>query len=223
MSDIINNEKEYEFLSTADGTIFDVCHKYYELFLKEEKDHNIASIKFSMLLCWDGPTAKTNKIPTIHSRETYIEKIEAIKDTTNIILGNLVKRNLEVNEFYLSLWDAINGTAFFATDLDTICAIIYLCNSTRIPYYKLDDGLKMDNEEFVKIAKDNIEHLNKMIYILSVGLEQKTEVASLLLQVLDGIEDPKTRVVLFAHLVSFCERRAVQLQKKANIDAKSEN
>lgn len=222
MSKIENFEKEYQFLNTADGTMFDVCHGYYNLFLKDETDTALAAQKFSVLLCWDRQTDKSQKLSAIHPQESYLEKINSIKDTTNTILGNLIKANLEVSEFYLSLWEAINGKAFFATDLDTVCAIIYLCNSSRIPYYKLDDGLKMENDDFSRIAKDNFEYLQKMIFILSAGYEQRTEIASLLLKVLDEVNDYNTKVVLFANLISFCERRAAQIQKKTGTTATSE-
>ena len=223
MIKIKNFEKEYQFLNTADGTMFDVCHGYYNLFLKNETNISVAAQKFSILLCWDRQTDKTKRLPAIHPQESYLEKINAIKNTTSTILGNLIKANLEESEFYLSLWEAINGKAFFATDLDTVCAIIYLCNSSRIPYYKLDDGLKMENDEFSKIANDSFEYLQKMIFILSVGYEQRTEFASLLLKVLDEVNDYKTKVVLFANLISFCERRAIQIQKKNGTTATPEN
>ena len=215
-------EEEYNFLKTVDGTLFDVCHNYYNLFLKDMSELSITAQKLSILLCWDRQTDKTQKLSVLHSQETYLDKINAIKDTTNTILGNLIKANLEVSEFYLNLWKAISANAFFATDLDTVCAIIYLCNSSRIPYYKLDSGLKMENDEFAKIAKHNFEHLQKMIFILSAGYEQRTEIASLLLKVLDEVNDYNTKVVLFANLISFCERRAAQIQKKTGTTATSE-
>ena len=95
MSKIENFEKEYQFLNTAEGTMFDVCHSYYNLFLKDETDIALAAQKFSVLLCWDRQTDKSQKLTTIHPQESYLEKINSIKDTTNTILGNLIKANLE--------------------------------------------------------------------------------------------------------------------------------
>lgn len=223
MNEMRNLEKEYQFLRTVDGTMFDVCHNYYNLFLKEEADHVMAAQKFSALLCWDRQTDKTQKISAVHPQESYLEKIDTIKDTMNTILGNLIKKNFEVSEFYVNLWEGITNKAFFATDLDTVCAIIYLCNSSRIPYYKLKDGLRMENEEFAGIAKDNFEYLQKMIFVLSAGYEQRTEIASLLLSVFDEIEDYNTKVVLFANLISFIERRVAQVQKKTATTTTSED
>ena len=84
------------------------------------------------------------------------------------------------------------------------------------------NGLKMENDDFSRIAKDNFEYLQKMIFILSAGYEQRTEIASLLLKVLDEVNDYNTKVVLFANLISFCERRAAQIQKKTGTTATSE-
>ncbi len=222
MNEFKNFENERLFLSTVDGKIFDVCHKFYELFLKNEPEKIVASQKLSLLLCWDKQTDKTNPLSPICSIETYKEKIEATKDTVNTILGNLIKQKPEVAKFYLDLWEEITRKTLFATDLDTVAAITYLCSSSRIPYYKLSDGLKMDDEEFARIAKDSIEYLRKMLFVLSVGYEQRTEVASLLMSVLDEVKDYNTKVVLFANLMSFCEIRATQAQRKIEETSTSE-
>ena len=223
MSNLLNLEKEHQFLKTSDGTVFDVCHNYYELFLKDETDSIIASKKFSTLLCWDGKTEKTHELSSIYPKETYLEKIEIIKNTMSTILSNLIKNNFEIDEFYQKLWGAINERAFFATDLDIVCAIIYLYNTNKIPYYKLDSGLKMEDDEFREIVNANYEYLRKMIFILSVGFKQRTEVASLLLSVLDEVEDCKVKSVLLANIIGFCEKRAMQIQKKISAIKESDN
>ena len=223
MNDFKNFENERMFLSTVDGKMFDVCHRFYELYLKSEPDKNIASQKLSLLLCWDKQTDKTNPLSPICSIETYKEKIEATKDTVNTILGNLIKQKPDVSKFYLDLWEEITRKTLFATDLDTVAAIIYLCSSSRIPYYKLNDGLKMDDEEFERIVKGSIEYLRKMLFVLSVGYEQRTEVASLLMSVLDEVKDYNTKVVLFANIMSFCEIRAAQALKQTEETTTSED
>lgn len=223
MKEFKNFEKEQLFLKTVGGTMFDVCHRFYDLFLKNESDKIVASQKFSLLLCWDRQTDKTNMLSPIHSKETYLEKLDAIKDTINTILGNLIKEKFDVSDFYKKLWDEITRRTIFATDLDTVAAIIYLCNSDRIPYYKLDDGLKMENEDFVDIVRSNLEPFKKMIFILNVGFEQRTEIASLLLKVLDDVKDYKAKVVLFANLIGYCARRAVQIQEKSSNVTTSED
>ena len=128
----------------------------------------------------------------------------------------LSREAARASDFYKNLWNEITRKTIFATDLDTVAAIIYLCNSDRIPYYNLGDGLKMSNEEFVDVVKSNLEPFKKMIFILNVGFEQRTEISSLLLKVLDDVKDEKAKVVLFANLIGYCERRAIQLQEKSN-------
>ena len=140
-----------DFLSNIDGDYRDICSQYYLTFLKDEKNNEFASEKLSLLLNWDYDSTKENIQEALYTQEEY----EAAINKSSLIIEKIVENmiNNEVNEveFYQAIWKAISEEVFFPLDIDRIGAIIALFFSPKIPYFKLEKGLQMEEEMFQKL------------------------------------------------------------------------
>lgn len=206
--------KNIEYLSKVDGNITDICEAYYHTYLKDNTDKRSAEQAFIDLLIWDFSTDRTLKIAQHRKEEEYIEVINKIKETINIIVDNLTAKNLRENDFYSKLWETIIDGTLFASDIDRICAIICLVRSSKIPYYWLQEGMRMDDEEYVNTTRSLISNIKKAIFILNMNTEQKTEKASRVFDLLEELSDRKEKVVFLSNIINLFEVRIQSLVKE---------
>ena len=119
------------------------------------------------------------------------------------MLDNTQSRNLPDNEFYATLWNQIINCSYFITDDQRAFALYYIWIDKRIPYYHLSDGMHMSNEAYRKNTEELIDEIKKMRYILNASyLSQKTERASLVLDILEKVNTKEKQVVLLSQLIA---------------------
>lgn len=208
-----------EFLSSVDGSIQDVCATVFFNYLNNDEctDADGANI-LQCLFNWDCKSDKTLKLEAVYSAEEYESMSKETQSMISKIVSNLVAKNVEEETFYQDLWTAIKQDIFFSSERDKIGAIVSLYFNKMIPYYKLPEGLKMDDVEFREISESSIDLIKKFVFAINGGYNQKTEVASLLLHDLTEISDEKQKVVLIANILGCYERKVIgvieQLKKK---------
>lgn len=127
------------------------------------------------------------------------------------ILNNLIIQHYEKSDFYKELWKQImKNDLQFPSDDDKIYALGCIWSDFRIPYFCVEDGLRMSNEDFSNIIEEKKEILQEIIFILNCDAEQKTETASLLLNVIEKCNDPKEKAVMMAVIIDYCERKVIR-------------
>ena len=130
-----------------------------------------------------------------------IEQNAKIVDASfeQILLKNLVE-----NEFYQKLWDFISTSTSLESDDARAFAIFHIWKDYRIPYFQLEDGMYMQNEEFKKCSEELYGKIQKARFILSTQLfKQRTSRASVLLDLINSLKTEKEKTVLLAHILSF--------------------
>lgn len=140
--------------------------------------------------------------------ETPIDFEKAEPEIKNIY--NIEKRIVEVlaenrpteEVFYHSLWEKINDTILFPDIESQVTFLTSLWTDTRIPYYQLEDGCSMSNDEYQTIMLELRPLLKKANFIIDATFQQRTQRASLLLNLADTIEDKNKRIVFWAYIIS---------------------
>lgn len=120
------------------------------------------------------------------------------------ILETMLQKKYAVDEFYQSLWNAIAENPMIEDEKAKVYAVYNIWTDPRIPYFELEQGIQMENEEFAEIIYERLEDIKKIRFIMTTPLEQRTERASLLLKVLDDIKDERERAVLMVQLMVMC-------------------
>lgn len=133
------------------------------------------------------------------------------EDCVRGILNSALKRKASREEFYSLLWHSIvDDKAMFQEVDDIIYAIYMLWMDESIPYYELEEGIRMSNEQFAEISLKNKALIKKAFYILRAPLEQRTETCALLLNLLSECETEEDKAVVMAQIMGRTEQRLLR-------------
>jgi len=120
-------------------------------------------------------------------------------------LKKALEKNCTEDEFYSFLWDKFKDETMLSDETERADFLATLWTNTRIPYFKLDESVivTMENDEYEKMLKKLSDERKKARFILSSDFEQKTQIASLLLSVSDGIDgNREAKAVFWADIIS---------------------
>lgn len=199
-----------EFIKKCGGNPWDVCTYFYSYYIKD-KDNGEALDNLIIFLNSEESSDDSIVIEEFHPKEQYESALNEVFKFMNNVVNNLVTANPDEREFYLSLLEKINDDTIFETDIKKSLAIMSLKASVKIPYYKLDEGLKLGEDDYRKLIDDNLTAVRKSLFIVNSGLEQNTEVASLLLSLIKEQKSDKVKAVILANVLSFFNYRYQKL------------
>ena len=161
------------------------------------------------------PTDGSLELPTAFSREEERRLLLLYGKKVDAFMEGLQGQGVSEQEFYAKLWEYIETSPVLPNDKVRVIALYNCAVDKRIPYYQIDrrQALFMENEEY-QAVKGSIGHkiLGKMEYILNADFTQKTERASLLLQMLEELTDDKEKCVFLSCMQSHYEREMMKMQ-----------
>lgn len=213
------NEKLMSLISTYEGRDIDLCYYVFESLKGLSKQDSAQGLKLFF-----------EEVKRVKSSQTFKLEIKVLEDDLkqyhkiyakyiNELLNTLVKKahlnNWTVDEFYNVLWEILINDRMF--NEDNVCAFVILClaQSPLLPYVELGKPVEMDNDKFSSLIQAQMMSIQKIQHILGLGLEQKTEVASLILEELLQVQDREKQIVLLA--VIFDEVLKNKLKNLQNI------
>lgn len=142
--------------------------------------------------------------------EKQLEKVFTEKDEDDYedtygkivdgILEALLKKRLDSETFYQELWKGIQETPILKTEKEKAFAFYYIWIDVKIPYFELEPGIEMDNDEYNAIQKEILQEVKRARFILHVPAKQKTERTSRLVHMLDQFKDERKKAVFMAQI-----------------------
>ena len=138
----------------------------------------------------------------------------------NRIMENLIQQKMTEDEFYQNLWGKICDSTLLPNKKAQTAFLACLWLDFRIPYYQVGQGCRMESEEFVRLRDQILPAIKKANFILSIPMEQKTQRASLLMELADGIKDERERTVFWAFVISRLTKSNNSSSAKASDAAK---
>lgn len=103
------------------------------------------------------------------------------------MLELLLKANPEEPDFYRDLYELTRNPIFSTFEAKSF-ALHWILIDKRIPYFKLPQGLRMTNDDWDRLREKLHLECALIRFILNAELQQNSERADLLLQVLDRHE-----------------------------------
>lgn len=140
--------------------------------------------------------AKEDELLRKYSKCGFFEKVD-----------ELFSQNTEVEEFYSNLWKLIKSYPDIASKKERVFMTFSVWQNPRIPYFQLPQGMKMSNDEFREIWDDIQETLTQARFVIFSRFEQRSEEASVLLDLLNQCNTKKKKAVLLAVIISLVEAR----------------
>ena len=198
--------KVQEILEKYEGDLCDICYKIIEESVDLENDFEY--------LCenWSKDTNESKNIIETHifKEERDLFNVLYEKKVDGIISEIITKINygiLDQNEFYVQLLNQLKVN--FIDPKELAVAFERVVQDRRVPFRYLGKPVSMESEKFKEYIDKNIDNFNKIVYILQTNYSQKTQEASLLLNVLESIKDYEERVVVLAQMIDILKRGGV--------------
>lgn len=194
------------FLGKVSGEMLDITAMIYEQIVEENDP--AAAFQYFLEHADDIISMETIPAPPRYTASKIHELQYKCKDYVKGILITALKQKGSAKEFYTRLWSTLTDNNAMLSDKDDIVYAIYkiwMCDC--IPYFELEDGVRMSNEQFRDIAQKNKALIKKVNYIIGAPLEQRTETGSLLLRVLSECETETEKSVIMAQILGRVERK----------------
>lgn len=168
------------------------------------------------------PTTGDLKLPVTISEEEerkYMLRYGRLVDTH---MEELQKQNLSESDFYAQLWAFICESPVLPNEKARIIALFDCAIDKRLPYFKLDRDcvLSMENEQYQEVCKQiGDDTFAKLDFILNGDFDQKTEQASLVVQMMDQMPDYTQRCVFVTRIIAHYKRELLRMHLKMSADA----
>lgn len=213
-------EKEIiNLLQTLKGEKIDICGEIYRYII--ETDEKPAEImRFFLENSEDIESSEEKEASKLFTDGELLDCKEKYGKIVNGILKKLLSERKCPTEFYEELWKEINVEQIFDSERSRIFALFYIWIDARIPYYQLPDGLSIEEETYREIMKKMSEKLRRARFILCYGLKEWTQVASLLCQILNEVDDEAEKAVLLAGILQLSNYTA-RVTRKPDDDEES--
>lgn len=142
---------------------------------------------------------------------TEIQKLE--RESGKLVEGiltNLLERKMTPENFYGELWKkAIAKNSILELEKERIYALYRIWIDGRIPYFQLENDLKMTNEKYREVIEKNRVQIREAIFIMNSQFTQKTERSSLIVKVLDSCSTEEDKAVVLAQILNISERKVI--------------
>jgi hypothetical protein len=138
-----------------------------------------------------------------------------LRDMENQVVKGLILQDVPEDEFYDELWARLNDTILIS-DIDQKSYFLrQMWLDQRIPYFRLGPGISMDNETYGKYVKRLETPYKKMRFALHANYSQRTQKASILMQIADDIPDEEERIVFWSLVLAHLENQITRWKQIA--------
>lgn len=196
------------FLESVKGEKIDIAASVYQTIKKAERPEEL--LRFFLENVDEIDSSEENEV---EQRFTASEVQKLRSDCGQMIdgtLSKLINSSLEEETFYHELWEkVIDKNNMLSTEDEKIYALCQIWRDGRIPYFKLEPGLKMSNERFREIGTEKRKLLKKAIFVMNKDFEQKTERSSNIVRILDLCENEEEKAVVLAQILAIEQRRVL--------------
>ena len=167
----------------AKGDSFDMADVLFQIIIQAEMEIQSFAFKYVCELFGAVESSENYGISPSQYQINKDSLQEQYGEYVDSMLAMFIKQNLEEEEFYLKLWQAITSSVIFDSDAKKIFAFYYVLIDGRVPYFHLDPAslYSISNERYKTIRQNNISAVQKIGFILKADFNQKTEQASALL------------------------------------------
>lgn len=208
MEDIANYEIQIrDILNDPFKTGFEKCHIIYRKI--EQSERPAEALKFFLGFEQDNETGNS-ELEQLFEQKDFQKLQRSCVGLANGILEKLVSSNCGKEEFYETLWKEIHEGILFTNDEERQFVLFFCWNDVRLPYFQLNQGVYMENEEYQELVGKLSEEIKKCKFIINSRLEQRTEQGSLLLKVLQELESEREKAVVFSQIIGYIEQRTTQ-------------
>lgn len=205
----MENKQKYEdarngilkLFETAGGDLLDVAYYIYqEIVSVPGREPELVRFVFEELERRDSDGKEP--VEGVFSKEEKDAYIDTYGKVVDGILEALLKKGVDKESFYSDLWKGIQDNPILEGEKEKAFAFYFIWIDMRVPYFELEPGIEMDNDEYAGILEEMSQEIKRARFILYAPMKQKTEQASRLIRMLDALGDERKKAVFFTQILS---------------------
>jgi hypothetical protein len=207
MNKKVYEEKIIELLEKEDKNIIEICEDAYSIL----DDANMPDlIGFFVEKIYPDLNKKMGEIS--NEKMKYIQEAsQKYGELLNNIILVLVRKRCTVSEFYMEIWNNFAKLPLLNEQESKGIILLLLCLTPCIPYYAPKNLMSLKEEEYAKYRDQVLGLIIKSKSVIFQPLEQRSERASALLELLDQCASMEEKVVLMSYILAIIE----QLREKS--------
>lgn len=199
--------KIYGAFSTCSQIDVNFAMQILELVL--DQDNEIQS-KLIQYVCELWSTVKSSEeidVPEKISKVKYERMKSLYGEAVDATLLAYTRKGLledwDREQFYKHLWEFISTNIMWSSMEEKAFALYYIAIDPRTPYYNVGTGLKMSGDDYSKIQDEIFEAIREFRYIIALELPQRTEEASLILNLINRMKTEEQKTVLLSRIIAY--------------------
>lgn len=207
--------KIYGAFSACSQTDVNFALQILELILDQE---NVIQSKLLQYVCELWSTIKSSKeidVPEKISKAKYEKMKSLYGEAVDAALLAYTRKGLlegwDREQFYSHLWEFISTNIMWSSMEEKAFALYYIAIDARTPYYNVGTGLKMSGDDYSKIQDEIFEAIREFRFIIALDFPQRTEEASLVLNIINRMNTEEQKIVLLSRIISYYKDRINQI------------
>lgn len=193
-------EQIRQILTFGDGTKLNLIFACYNIIRAAPEDEQGELVGFLAESIDELESSKEVRVDEVITEQERLELKKLYAKTIDAVFDSLIAQNEPSGVFYQRLWTAVNSP-IFPDDKAQAFALYWVMIDRKIPYFQVEPGMKMANEEFKKRLSELRNDRVKIRFLLERDFSQRTEQADLILKVIQNASE-MDRPVLMAYLIA---------------------
>ncbi len=191
-------------LTQGKGDKINVCYVLFEILERCPDNSRTHLLKYLAGVFGEVESSEELDIDQ-YMEDEYISEneVHSLKrkygEVVDSMLKVLISENPPEDKFYEELWNLVNNPLLEGKK-SKVFALYWVLIDKRIPYFHLDRGQRMANQDFAAIYAKIQRSRAKVRFILSLDFDQRTEEADLVLREILKLEGDE-RLVLMVDVI----------------------
>lgn len=182
-------------------TLYEICSELITFF--ESKDSETGLDYFKVFLRNMTPYDWVDELTSdfLNSDNMPKERTSELARLINTLMEKQIEKRVSEETFYKELWTRLLDEIVLPTHEDRTIFLQILWSDFRIPYFQIGEGCFIQEEEFKRIVDKLYPDLQKGEFIMNANIPYKSQRASLLIEIANGLDEDTERIVFWSVLI----------------------
>lgn len=182
-----------------------------ELILAQEKKDQSKLVQYVCELWGTVKSSEEVPVPEKISKAEYEKLVSLYGEVVDAALVSYTRKGLsegwDREKFYSEFWEFISTNIMWASKEEKAFVLYYIAIDARSPYYNVGVGLKMSPDDYLQLQDEVFEEIREFRFILALKFQQRTEEASLILNLINQLDTEEKKVVLLSRILAYYKDR----------------
>lgn len=199
--------KIYGAFATVKRTDINFALEILELILAQDFKRQSSLFQYVCEIWGTIRSSEEIDVPERVSNVAYENLKDLHGDIINTALDSYTRKGLIKNwdrpTFYAKLWPFVINNPMWDSIEEKAFTLYRIAVDFRSPYYNVGVGLRMSNDDYSNIMVGITEEFQEFRFISALEFDQKTERASLIMNLLERLDSKEKKIVLMSKIIAF--------------------